>query len=246
MNQMASRRRKPRGFTGLIRLVYRGLLRFLAAVAVMIVMVVLLLRFVDPPTWSWKLQREFDPPAGYPEQSRHRWLSLKQMAPSVQLAVIAAEDQRFPLHHGIDLDAITDALQDADRGKRLRGASTLTQQTAKNLFLWSQRGYTRKLLEAGFALLLELVWDKRRILEVYLNVVEFAPGVYGVGAASEYWFQTSAESLTERQAARLAAVLPNPWRYRAEPPTPYVAERSRWIERQMDQLGYAWLTPIVN
>ena len=243
---MASNRRKSRGLTGLFRSIVRGLLRFLAVSAVIIVMVILLFRFVDPPTWSWKLQREFNPPAGYPEQSRHRWLNLEQIAPSVQLAVIAAEDQRFPYHHGIDPDAIIDALRDADNGKRLRGASTLTQQTAKNLFLWSQRNFARKILEAGFALMLELLWDKRRILEVYLNIVEFAPGVYGVGAASEYWFRVSAEDLTERQAARLAAVLPNPWRYRAQPPTPYVAERSRWIERQMGQLGYAWLTPITD
>ncbi|MES9980871.1 MAG: transglycosylase domain-containing protein, partial [Candidatus Thiodiazotropha sp. 6PLUC5] len=126
----------------------------------------------------------------------------------------------------------------------LRGASTLTQQTVKNLFLWPQRDWIRKALEVALALMLELLWDKQRILEVYLNIVEFGPGVFGIGAASEYWFQTTADRLTEQQAARLAAVLPNPWRYQANPPTPYVAERSHWVESQMKQLGYAWLTPI--
>ncbi|MEJ2610824.1 MAG: monofunctional biosynthetic peptidoglycan transglycosylase [Candidatus Thiodiazotropha sp.] len=213
-------------------------------ILVIVVGVVLLLRFVDPPTWSWKLQREFNPPAGYPKQPRHHWLELDQIAPAVLLAVIASEDQRFPNHHGIDFDAIYKAVEGAVRGRRLRGASTLTQQTAKNLFLWSRRDFSRKFMEVGLALLLELIWDKHRILEVYLNIVEFGPGIYGIEAASEYWYHQSADSITERQAARLAAVLPSPWKYRAEPATPYVAERARWIEQQMDQLGYAWLAPM--
>jgi monofunctional biosynthetic peptidoglycan transglycosylase len=243
---MVSRKNQKHGFSGLINSTLRLLSRLAFGLVVTLVGVIMLFRFVDPPTWSWKMQREINPPADYPVYSYHYWLSLNQIAPAIQLAVVASEDQRFPYHHGIDLEAISKALDDADRGKRLRGASTLTQQTVKNLFLWSQRDMSRKVLEVGLALLLELLWDKRRILEVYLNIVEFAPGIYGVGAASEYWFQTSADRLTVRQAARLAAVLPNPWRYSAMPPTPYVAERSRWIERQMGQLGYAWLSPVVN
>jgi monofunctional biosynthetic peptidoglycan transglycosylase len=209
-------------------------------------LVILLLRFVDPPVWSWMVLRALDPPHNYPEHSYHEWRELDQIAPAMLLAVVAAEDQRFPLHHGIDFAAINDSLGDAVAGKGLRGASTLTQQTAKNLFLWEGRNWFRKGLEAGLALLLELLWGKERILEVYLNIVEFGPGVYGVEAASEYWFQRSSATLTPRQAARLAAVLPNPWRYRAEPPSPYVVERSRWIERQMKQLGYAWLIPVTR
>lgn len=240
---MANKKQKP-GFVGLINSVLRLMFKLLLGGVVVLLCIILLLRFFDPPTWSWKLQRELSPASGYTVELQHKWLSLEEIAASVQLAVVASEDQRFPYHHGLDWEAILDALEEADKGKRLRGASTLTQQTAKNLFLWPHRDLPRKVVEGGLALLLELVWDKERILEVYLNIVEFGPGIFGIGAASEYWFQVPADSLTARQASRLAAVLPNPWRYRAHPPTPYVAERSRWIERQMRQLGYAWLTPI--
>lgn len=231
---------------GVINTVLYLMIQLLLGVVVLTVCVIVLLRFFDPPIWSWKLQRDLNPPSAYPAQIDHRWLSLSEIAPTVQLAVIASEDQRFPYHHGLDMEAIVDALEEVNKGKRLRGASTLTQQTAKNLFLWPQRDWTRKALEVGLALLLELLWDKQRILEVYLNIVEFGPGVFGVAAASEYWFQTRADQLTVRQASRLAAVLPNPWRYQANPPTPYVAERSYWIEAQMRQLGYDWLASITE
>jgi monofunctional glycosyltransferase len=240
---VAKKKHKP-GFVGLINSVLRLMFKLFLGGVVLLVGIIVLLRFFDPPTWSWKLQRELSPPSTYAVESQHKWLSLEQIAVSVQLAVVASEDQRFPYHHGLDWEAILDALEEADKGKRLRGASTLTQQTAKNLFLWPHRDLLRKVMEGGLALLLELFWDKERILEVYLNIVEFGPGIFGIGAASEYWFQVPADSLIAQQASRLAAVLPNPWRYRAHPPTPYVAERSRWIERQMRQLGYAWLTPI--
>ncbi len=225
-------------------LLFKWLTRLLAGWLALTLVVILLLRYLDPPVWSWMIQRELDPPAGYPQKHRHQWLDLHQIAPAIQLAVVASEDQRFPSHYGIDLDAIQDSVLKAMDGKGLRGASTLTQQTAKNLFLWDGRDWSRKVLEAGLAMLLELLWNKQRILEVYLNIVEFGPGIYGVGAASAYWYQSSADRLTPRQAARLAAILPNPWEYRAQPPSPYVAERARWIEQQMDQLGYAWLTPV--
>jgi monofunctional biosynthetic peptidoglycan transglycosylase len=162
----------------------------------------------------------------------------------MQLAVVAAEDQNFPYHHGIDFEAVQQVLREVETGKALRGASTLTQQTVKNLFLWQRKDWSRKFLEGGLALLLELLWDKRRILEVYLNIVEFGPGIYGVTAASEYWYQLPLNQLTDNQMARLAALLPNPWRYRAEPPTPYIRERAVWIEQQMAQLGYIWLIPV--
>lgn len=207
---------------------------------------ILVLRFVDPPTWSWKLQREFNPPVGYPVVSRHQWWDIERIPPAMQLAVIASEDQNFPNHHGLDLGAIRKAIDEAEDGKSLRGASTITQQTVKNLFLWPQKGWSRKIIEGGLALLLELFWSKQRILEVYLNIVEFGPGVYGVAAASEYWYHRPLDRLTVDQMARLAAILPNPWRYRAQPPTPYVAERAVWIERQMDKLGYVWLIPVTG
>ncbi|MCM8857956.1 MAG: monofunctional biosynthetic peptidoglycan transglycosylase [Candidatus Thiodiazotropha sp.] len=230
--------------------IYRAFLKWLILLlttsVLLLVSLILVLRFIDPPTWSWKIQRELSPPTSYPIESRHQWQAIDHIAPAMQLAVVAAEDQKFPDHHGIDFEAIQDALRDAENGKLIRGASTLTQQTVKNLFLWQNRDWSRKLLEGGLALLLELLWDKRRILEVYLNIVEFGPGIYGVGAASEYWFQVSADRLTVNQAARLAAILPNPWRYQAQPPTPYVVERAVWIEQQMEQLGYVWLISVTG
>jgi monofunctional biosynthetic peptidoglycan transglycosylase len=240
---MPAKTQNNHGFTGLLKSTMRLFFQLVFGLMVLVLAVIMLLRFVNPPTWSWKIQRELDPPAAY-TGSFHQWVDIDQITPTVQLAVIASEDQRFPYHHGLDLQAIAKALEEADRGKRLRGASTLTQQTAKNLFLWSRRDLSRKVLELGLALLLELLWDKERILEVYLNIVEFGPGVFGISAASEYWFQASVESLTVKQASRLAAVLPNPWQYRVQPPTPYVAERALWIEQQMAQLGYAWLSAI--
>jgi monofunctional biosynthetic peptidoglycan transglycosylase len=217
-----------------------------AVLFALLITTLLTLRFVDPPTWSWKIQRDLDPPAGYPAVPRHQWCDIDRVPAAVQLAVIASEDQNFPHHHGVDLDAIQQAIDDAEDGKRLRGASTITQQTVKNLFLWPHKGWSRKFIEGGLSLLLELLWDKQRILEVYLNIVEFGPGVYGVAAASEYWYRRPLDRLTVDQATRLAAILPNPWRYRAEPPSPFVAERAAWIERQMDKLGYVWLMPVTG
>jgi monofunctional glycosyltransferase len=218
----------------------------IAALFTLVVVMVLVLRFVDPPTWLWKIQRELDPPAGYPAESRHHWLDISQIPPAMQLAVIAAEDQNFPHHHGIDFDAIQKAISEAETGRALRGASTITQQTVKNLFLWPGKDWSRKFLEGGLSLLIELLWDKQRILEVYLNIVEFGPGVYGAAAASEYWYRRPLDQLTINQAARLAALLPNPWFYRAEPPSPYISERAAWIEQQMDKLGYVWLVPVTG
>jgi monofunctional biosynthetic peptidoglycan transglycosylase len=203
-----------------------------------------LLNFVDPPTWSWRLQRDFNPPDGYPENTQHLWCDIEEIPIVVQLAVVASEDQNFPDHSGLDFEAIEKALVESGQGKALRGASTITQQTVKNLFLWQRKDWSRKLVEGGVSLLLELLWDKQRILEVYLNIVEFGPGVYGVCAASNYWYRLPIDQLSSNQAARLAAILPNPWLYRAEPPSPYVSERATWIEQQMNKLGYAWLMSV--
>lgn len=202
---------------------------------------ILLLRVVDPPFWSWQLHRYLNPPAGYPAQRSQHWVALERIPRSLQLAVIAAEDQRFPEHGGIDTGAIQSALNEALDGEGLRGASTLTQQTVKNLYLWPGRDWLRKGLELPLALLVEPLWGKPRILELYLNVAEFGPGVYGVQAAARHWYGVDVWALTPGQAARLAAILPNPWRYRAEPPSPYVQRRSEWILRQMRQLGDGWL-----
>ena len=153
------------------------------------------------------------------------------------LAVIAAEDQNFAEHFGFDWKAIEKALEHNERSRRKRGASTLSQQTAKNLFLWSSRSWVRKGFEVWFTLLLEAGWSKRRILEVYLNIVEFGDGIYGVEAASQHYFRKPAQRLRPAEAALLAAVLPNPRRFKVSSPSPYVLGRQAWILGQMQQLG---------
>ena len=168
---------------------------------------------------------------------RYTWVPYAQISPQLALAVIAAEDQRFPHHAGFDWIELQNAWQLQSNGRRLRGASTISQQVAKNLFLWSGRSWLRKGLEAWLTLLLEGCWPKQRILEVYLNIVPFGDHTFGVAAASRHFFQQSARHLTASQAARLAAVLPNPGRYRVNQPSAYLLQRQRWIRRQMQQLG---------
>jgi len=163
------------------------------------------------------------------------WVGHDEISPWMGLAVIASEDQKFPTHWGFDVAAIESVLDKRD--SQMRGASTLSQQTAKNLFLWDGRSWLRKGLEAGLTVGMETVWTKRRILTVYLNIAEFGPGIFGVEAASQRYFHKPASRLTAADAALLAAVLPNPIRYRAAAPSGYVRERQQWILRQMRQLG---------
>lgn len=165
------------------------------------------------------------------------WVPMDRIAPAMALAVIAAEDQKFPVHWGFDIDAIQAAAAHNERSQRMRGASTISQQTAKNLVLWNGRSWTRKGLEAGITLALEAVWTKRRILAVYLNIAEFGAGTFGVEAAAQRYFHKSAARLTPAEAALLAAVLPNPRRFRADAPSRYVLMRQQWILRQMRQMG---------
>ncbi|MQL48161.1 monofunctional biosynthetic peptidoglycan transglycosylase [Photorhabdus khanii] len=170
--------------------------------------------------------------------SRSAWVGYEQISPNIALAVIAAEDQKFPQHWGFDLDAIENALEhNQNNAGRLRGASTISQQTAKNLFLWDGRSWLRKGLEAGMTFTIELAWSKSRILTVYLNIVEFGEGIFGVEEASRYYFHKSASQLTASEAALLAAVLPNPHRYKVNAPSAYVLQRQQWILRQMRLLG---------
>lgn len=164
------------------------------------------------------------------------WVSMDEISPWMALAVIASEDQKFPEHWGFDVDAIQKVL-DNDGSEQMRGASTLSQQTAKNLFLWDGRSWVRKGLEAGLTVGIETVWTKRRILTVYLNIAEFGNGVFGVEEASQRYFHKPASRLTISEAALLAAVLPNPIRFRADAPSGYVRMRQQWIMRQMRQLG---------
>lgn len=198
---------------------------------------ILLLRWLPPPTTAFMLQSEVRP-------VQQQWVPWAYITPSAGLAVVAAEDQKFPMHHGFDLEAIGEALEENRERSRPRGASTISQQTAKNLFLWPGGGYFRKGIEAGLTVLIEALWPKRRILEVYLNVAEFGPGIYGVEAAAQHYFNTTAARLSPQQCALLAAVLPNPSRLHPAPASDYVQERANWIRGQMAQLGSGYLAAL--
>ncbi|MGM0766781.1 MAG: monofunctional biosynthetic peptidoglycan transglycosylase [Pseudomonadota bacterium] len=207
---------------------------FVAGILSLVVTMLLLLKFVNPPTTAFMLAHSL----GAPEAKVHyQWIEYSRISRWMPLAVVASEDQRFPEHWGVDFAAVRQALDEYKAGEGLRGASTITQQTAKNLFLWNGRSFVRKTLEAALALGLEALWSKQRILEVYLNVAEFGPGIYGVEAASRAYFGISARDLSRSQAARLAAVLPNPKVLRAGAPSRYVWERAAWVQRQMQQLN---------
>ena len=195
-------------------------------------LLVILLRFIPPPTTSFMLQTALrNGPYAY------RWQPYEQISPHMAIAVIASEDQLFPKHSGFDLDAINQALRDSERGAGLRGASTITQQVAKNLFLWPGRSLIRKGIEAYFTFLIELTWNKQRILEMYLNIAQFSDRTFGVEAASQRFFQISARDLSPQEAALLAAVLPGPELYSLESPSWEVLDNQSWILTQMDQLG---------
>ena len=168
---------------------------------------------------------------------KHDWEPLENISRHLQLAVVCSEDQNFIKHHGFDMKAIEKAMAYNKKGKRVRGASTISQQTAKNVFLWPHRSWFRKGLEAYFTFLIELIWSKERIMEVYLNSIEMGPGIYGAEAASLYWFKKPAAKLTKQEAAAITAILPNPLRYKARPATPYIQGRKAWIMRQMGFWG---------
>ena len=203
-----------------------------ASVVLLSMLAVLLLRWIDPVTSSFMLRAQLGG-----EKIEYRWVDMDEISPHAQMAVIAAEDQLFPFHPGFDLDSIRDAAERNARSKRKRGASTISQQVAKNLFLSPDRTFLRKGLEAWFTVLIEFMWPKERTLEVYLNVAEFGRGVYGVEAASRRYFRKPAARLDRYEAATLAAVLPNPRRFRVERPSPYVVSRRDWIVAQMRGLG---------
>lgn len=168
---------------------------------------------------------------------KHHWVALDDISENLQLAVICGEDQSFLRHNGFDIIAIEKALEHNRKGRKIKGASTISQQTAKNVFLWPQRSWLRKGLEAYFTFLIEIVWSKERIMEVYLNSIEMGPGIYGAEAASLHWFKKKASKLVPSEAAALAAILPRPLTYKATPPTSYIQSRIAWILKQMGQHG---------
>ena len=169
---------------------------------------------------------------------KHDWVSIDEISKNLSLAVVCSEDQNFMNHSGFDMKAIERSVDAVKRGvKRVKGASTISQQTAKNVFLWPGRSWIRKGFEVYFTILIEFVWSKERIMEVYLNSIEMGNGIYGAEAAANFYWKTSAKNLSRTQAAAIAAILPNPLKYSANPPGPYVQERIGWIVGQMGQWG---------
>lgn len=168
---------------------------------------------------------------------KHDWISIDEISKNIQLAVICSEDQNFLKHNGFDVEAIKNAMENNKKSTRLKGASTISQQVAKNVFLWPERSWLRKGIETYFTFLIELFWSKERILEVYLNSIEMGKGIYGIEAASQYWFKKSALKLTTYEAAAIAAILPSPLKYIANPASEYIQGRIEWIARQMSYFG---------
>jgi monofunctional biosynthetic peptidoglycan transglycosylase len=223
----------------LLRRLARSLLYSVLLAVTVVLLTVLALRWLNPPTSAFMIESSLAAlRAGERDYATHyQWVDLEQISPQAALAVIASEDQQFPFHAGFDFKSIREAVRHNARSRRVRGASTISQQVAKNLFLWSGGGYFRKGLEAGFTLLIEWCWPKDRILEVYLNIAEFGRGTYGVQAAALRYFHENARRLNRADSALLAAVLPNPRRLRVDAPSAYVWARSEWIAMQMEDLG---------
>jgi monofunctional biosynthetic peptidoglycan transglycosylase len=203
------------------------------------VLQVLILRFVDPPFSTMMAERQMEAFfAGEDDfDLSYDWRDADRISKQLPLALVASEDQRFPTHKGFDFEAIEKARANNAKGRKVRGGSTISQQLAKNLFLWRGRSWVRKGLEAWYTMLIEALWPKARIMEVYMNVIEYGDGVYGAQAASRRFFGKDASKLGPAEAARLAAVLPNPRKYNAAKPGPYVQRRTRAIQRQMNALG---------
>lgn len=221
------------------RRILRGLLLAVVAWLAVTVLAVVALRWFDPPFTTVMLGDRLGAlvtrEPGY--DFEHDWRDWERISGNAALAVIAAEDQRFPQHFGFDFKQIDKALTDRERGRRVRGASTISQQVAKNVFLWRGQSWFRKGIEAGITVLIEACWSKQRILEVYLNVAEFGQGTFGVQAASQRYFHKDAAGINRAEAALLAAVLPAPMRFKVQAPSRYVQRRQAWIQRQMDSLG---------
>jgi len=202
---------------------------------------VLLLRWLAPPTSAFMLEARLEALRSGDRAYRtdYHWVSLERISPQAAIAVIASEDQTFPYNYGFDFKSIRSAVRAAQHGARLRGASTISQQVARNLFLWPGRSWVRKGMEAWLTVLLETLWPKERILEVYLNVAQFGRGIYGVEAAARRFYHEPAARLTAAQAALLAAVLPDPVHWHVRRPSRFVAWKQRWILGQMRNLGGA-------
>lgn len=214
--------------------ILKFLLKLIAGFFLITIFFVILYKWVPVPFTPLMAIRYFENPE---EPIQHEWVPISEISPHLQLAVISSEDQNFLIHSGFDIKAIEKAMDENKSGKRVRGASSISQQTAKNVFLWPQRSWLRKGLEVYFTFMIELFWSKERILEVYLNSIEMGKGIYGAEAASQAWFNKPAAKLSAYEAAAIAAILPNPRRYRANPASNFINQRKNWIVRQMQNYG---------
>jgi monofunctional biosynthetic peptidoglycan transglycosylase len=213
--------------------VIRLIKKIILSIAISHLTYVILLRFINPPVTITQIGSLL---SGNGFKRTH--VSLDEMSTAAKLAVLAAEDQLFPDHNGFDIKGIKNALSynKKKKGKKIRGASTISQQVAKNVFLWQGRSWFRKGLEVYFTFLIELTWGKRRILEVYLNEAEMGKGIFGIEAAAKKYFNKKASKLTRTEAAKIASCLPNPVRYTIKPISPYVSRKYPWVLRQMNNL----------
>lgn len=197
---------------------------------------VVVFKFVPVPITPLMVIRYFENPSEK-QLWKHNWEPIENISKNIQLAVICTEDQKFLNHKGFDIEAIEKAYEHNKKRKRIKGGSTISQQTAKNVFLWPNRSWLRKGLETYFTFLIEKIWSKERIIEVYLNSIEMGNGIYGIEAASHYWFNKPAAKLTAYEAAAIASILPNPRKYRANPASQYIEKRKQWIVNQMNFYG---------
>ncbi|APS38210.1 MULTISPECIES: monofunctional biosynthetic peptidoglycan transglycosylase [Salegentibacter] len=218
----------------MIKKIFKFLLKLAGILLLFSLLIVLLFKWFPVPFTPLMAIRYFENPE---EKIQHSWVPRQDISRHLQLGVIASEDQNFVKHNGFDIEAIEKAIEDNQKGKRVRGASTISQQTAKNVFLWPGRNWLRKGLEVYFTFLIETFWSKERILEVYLNSIEMGRGIYGAEAAAQHWFNKSAANLSVYEAAAIAAILPNPREYRANPASNYINQRKNWIVRQMQNYG---------
>ncbi len=222
----------------LIKKILKILLKSAGILIVLSIVSVILFRWVPVPITPLMLIRCVEQKSdGKKMTLKHDWVSMDEISPKLQLAVVCSEDQNYLKHYGFDWGAIEKAMKANEAGKKLRGGSTISQQTAKNVFLWPGRSYIRKGLEAYFTLLIETFWSKERIMEVYLNSIEMGDGVYGAEAAARHWFKKPAKSLSKDECAAIASVLPNPRKYSANPPGGYIIKRKAWIKQQMSYWG---------
>ena len=222
----------------ILRKILNFIWKSIVCFVVLSVLSVILFRWVPIPVTPLMLIRCVEQKTdGKKMHLEHDWEPFENITPKLQLAVVCSEDQNYLKHFGFDWGAIQKAMKENEQGKNMRGASTITQQTAKNVFLWPGRSYIRKAFEVWFTLLIEIFWSKERIMEVYLNSIEMGDGVYGAEAAAQHWFSKKASKLTKDEAAAIAAILPNPLKYKANPASNYIAKRKEWIKQQMNYWG---------